>query len=340
MGTSVITGGARTVAQPRPDPGAAAPGRRDRTALGTAIRGLADAPDLAAASELVGECAAWLLGADRVLVVRTDGGDPVVASSRGRGAPPPGQAMLPTGTLGAAIALGAPQETRRAGIAEVAAPVVLRGGIWGALLVTGPAHEVAPHAAERLAPFADLLSLAAATFETRSHLASLAGTDALTGLGNRRAFDALLAAEVERAQRHGDPLGLVLLDIDHFKAVNDRHGHQRGDRVLAEIARRLVAISRRGEAVVRLGGEEFAWVLPRTGGEGSEAAARRALAAVRGRPFEGVGRLTISAGVCELAHAGDAEEMLRLADVMLYRAKDDGRDTVRRFAPAPEPAAR
>jgi diguanylate cyclase (GGDEF)-like protein len=331
VATGVITEGARRASHP----GAGAPGRRDRTALATAIRGLADAPDLAAAADLVGECAAWLLRADRALVVRTEGGDPVVASSRGRGAPPPGQAMLATGTLGAAISLAAPQETRRAGIAEVAAPVVLRGGVWGALLVTGPAPGVAPHAAERLAPFADLLSLAAATFETRSHLASLAGTDALTGLGNRRAFDALLASEVERAQRHGDPLGLVLLDIDHFKAVNDRHGHQRGDRVLAEIGRRLVAISRRGEAVVRLGGEEFAWVLPRTAGEGSEAAARRALAAVSGRPFEGVGRVTISAGVCELADAGDAEEMLRLADVMLYRAKADGRDRVRRHAPAP-----
>lgn len=335
MATGVIADVAHGAGRAAADPTGGAPGRRDRTALSTAIRGLADAPDLAAAAEVVGECAAWLLGADHALVVRTEGGDPVVAASSGRGGPPPGQAMLPTGTLGGAIALAAPQESRRAGVAEVAAPVVLRGGVWGALLLTGSASGVAPHAAERLAPFADLLSLAAATHETRSHLASLAGTDALTGLGNRRAFDALLATEVERAQRHGDPLSLVLLDIDHFKAVNDRHGHQRGDRVLAEIGRRLVAIARRGEAVVRLGGEEFAWVLPRTGGEGSEAAAQRALAAVGDRPFDGVGRITISAGVCELAHADDAEEMLRLADVMLYRAKADGRDTVRRFVPGP-----
>lgn len=343
MGPGVLDGvvdGSRRARGGEAPGGAEAAARRDRTALSAAIRGMSEAPDLITAAGTVAECAAWLLGADHAVVVRTDGGDPVVTCSTGRGGPPAGQAMLPTGTLDAAIALGTAHEARRAGVAEVAAPVALRGAAWGAVLLTGPASAMPPGAAERLAPFADLLSLAAVTHETRSRLASLAGTDALTGLGNRRAFDDLLAAEVERAQRHRDPLGLVLLDIDHFKGVNDRFGHQRGDRVLVEVGRRLVAIARRGEAVTRIGGEEFAWVLPRTGGDGCEAAARRALAAVSGTPFEGVGRLTISAGVCELAAAGRAEEMQRLADMMLYRAKADGRDTVRRFAPGVELAAR
>ncbi|MGD9571067.1 MAG: GGDEF domain-containing protein [Thermoleophilia bacterium] len=336
---TVVAGGVGHDAPPAPDRDGPAEdrARRDRTGFGAAIRGLADAPDLDAAAEVVASCAAWTLSADHAVVVRTEGGDPVVACSTGRGGPPPGQAMLPTGTLGAALTLGVAQESRRAGVAEVAAPIVVRGAVWGAVLVTGPASLVSPHPAERLSPFADLLSLAATTHATRCHLASLAGTDPLTGLANRRAFDDLLAAEVERARRHGDALSLVLLDIDHFKLVNDRHGHQSGDRVLAEVARRLVSIARRGEAVVRLGGEEFAWVLPRTGGDGALAAAGRAREAVGGRPVDGVGRVTVSAGVCTLGDVGGADELVRRADLMLYRAKADGRDTVRRWEPAREP---
>ncbi len=335
---TVVAWGARHDARPVTDPDGPAEdrARRDRTGLGAAIRGLADAPDLDAAAEVVASCAAWALCADHAVVVRTEGGDAVVACSTGRGGPPAGQAMLATGTLGAALTLGAPQESRRAGVAEVAAPILVRGEVWGAVLLTGPAAAVSPYPAERLAPFADLLSLAATTHATRSHLASLAGTDPLTGLGNRRAFDDLLLAEVERARRHGDALGLVLLDIDHFKLVNDRHGHQSGDRVLAEVARRLVSIARRGEAVLRLGGEEFAWILPRTDGEGALAAAGRARDAVGGLPIEGVGRVTVSAGVCTLGDAGGADEMVRRADLMLYRAKADGRDRVRRWEPARE----
>ncbi|WP_217920996.1 GGDEF domain-containing protein [Miltoncostaea oceani] len=326
MGAGLLEGVAATA---RRVDGDAVEGRRDRTAMSAALRGVAEAPDLASAGLQVCECAAWLLGAGTAAVVRSEDADRVVVAAVGRDAPPPGQSMLATGTLAAVLALGCPQESRRARVAEVAAPVVLRGSVWGALLLSGSADALAPAAAERLAPFADLLSLAAANHETRSRLASLAGTDALTGLGNRRTFDDLLAAEENRAVRHGDALGLVLLDLDHFKGVNDRFGHGRGDRVLVEVGRRLVGIARRGEAVTRIGGEEFAWLLPRTTGAGAEAAARRALAVIAGRDFEVAGRLTASAGVCDLATAGGRDEMVRLADLMLYRAKADGRDTVR-----------
>ena len=105
-------------------------------------------------------------------------------------------------------------------------------------------------APELLALFADLVSLAAATHEHRAVLASLAGTDPLTGLGNRRTFDALLGVEVERAQRHDDLLSLVLLDIDHFKRVNDAFGHQAGDRALVEVGRRLAALARSSQVLV------------------------------------------------------------------------------------------
>lgn len=314
----------------------AVPGRRDRAALGTAIRALAEAPDLAAAAFLIAENAAWLLHADHAMVVRVESGGPRVTCALGPGAAQADAPVAVAGALARALRTGRTSQVRSSGTAEVAAPIDSGGRTWGALVASGPAAGVPRHAHERLAPFADLVSLAAATHEHRTRLASLAGTDPLTGLGNRRTFDALLAAEVERATRHDDPLSLVLLDIDHFKGVNDRFGHQTGDRVLMEVGRRLVGIARRGEAVTRIGGEEFAWILPRTGGEGTGAAAARALAAISATPFDEVGRLTVSAGVCDLAPAGGADEMVRLADQMLYRAKADGRNAVRRFAAGPE----
>ena len=311
---------------------AGVPGRRDRAALGTAIRGLADAPDLASATALIAEHAAWLLHADRVVVTRDEHGEHRVVCTAGPAVAAIGEALPASGALADALRHGVAHETRGAHRVEVAAPISLGGSSWGAMVVVGRADRVPQHAPERLAPFADLVCLAASTHEARIRLACLAGTDPLTGLGNRRTFDTLLASEVERAARHDDPLSLVLLDVDHFKSVNDRFGHQRGDRVLMEVGRRLVAIARRGEVVTRIGGEEFAWILPRTGGAGSEIAALRALRAISGVPFEGVGRLTISAGVCELSCVASADEMVSLADQMLYRAKADGRNAVRRFA--------
>lgn len=309
-------------------------GRRDRAALGRAIRGLAQAPDLAAAAELIAGQAAWMLRADRALVVLADAEGAVrVAAAAGEGVAPPGTPIEVRGALAAALGTGTVQELRALGTAQAVAPVTVDGRPWGAIQVAGPAGRVGRHAGERLAPFADLVSLAAATHEARSRLASLAGTDPLTGLGNRRTFDGLLAVEVERASRHGDPLSLVLLDLDCFKGVNDRFGHQAGDRVLIEVGRRLVEITRRGEAVSRIGGEEFAWILPRTDGAGTTVAAARALEAISGTPFAGVGTLTVSAGVCELADAGSPEELVRLADRMLYRAKAEGRNTVRCHVP-------
>ena len=314
-------------------------GRSERDALGRAIRRLAAASDLSGAAAVVAEGAAWLLGAERALVVQLEGEGARVTCAVGGAPAQAGQAVIAHGALAEALGSGRAGESRASGVAEVAVPITVDGRPWGALAAWGPAARVPADAPALLAPFADLVSLAATTHEHRAALASLAGTDPLTGLGNRRTFDALLAAEVERAQRHDDRLSLVLLDIDHFKRVNDAFGHQVGDRALVEVGRRLVVIARRGEAVSRIGGEEFAWILPRTDADGAEAAARRALLAISGAPVEGVGRLTASAGVCELGAAGGADAMMRLADRMLYRAKAGGRDAVRRFVPAAELAA-
>jgi diguanylate cyclase (GGDEF)-like protein/PAS domain S-box-containing protein len=159
-----------------------------------------------------------------------------------------------------------------------------------------------------------------------AELERLATHDSLTGLLNRRVFHDRLADEVARAGRHGTSLSLALLDLDHFKAINDEHGHPVGDRVLREFARRLEALTREGEAVARIGGEEFAWILPNASERGAHAAAERARLAICDTPFAGVGDLTLSAGVCELSDAGSAEELYACADDALYRAKQLGRN--------------
>ena len=156
-----------------------------------------------------------------------------------------------------------------------------------------------------------------------------ASRDALTGLLNRRVFDQHLTAEIARAARLALPLSVVLLDLDHFKEVNDRHGHPVGDGVLREVASRLTRIVRAGEYIGRIGGEEFGWVLPGATAPGARAAAERARQAVGGTPFECAGTVTLSAGVCELdAEASDAASLYDHADQALYEAKRGGRDRV------------
>ena len=166
-----------------------------------------------------------------------------------------------------------------------------------------------------------------------AELARQATHDPLTGLVNHRGFHERLREEIARSRRTGAPLSLAILDLDHFKQVNDTYGHPVGDRVLAELGRRFRTLSRAGEHIARVGGEEFAWILPATDGPGAYAAAERARRVVEREPFAEVGDLTVSVGVCELSEAGDADELHRLADVALYWAKDHGRNIVFRYTP-------
>jgi diguanylate cyclase (GGDEF)-like protein len=208
----------------------------------------------------------------------------------------------------------------------VAAPVRVGGRVWGALLAaTGQETPIEAGAEARLRRFAELIGLAIANTESRTRLAAQAASDPLTGLANHRSFFERLHADVERARRHGRALGLVLLDLDHFKAVNDTHGHQAGDRVLVEVAERLAPLARAEDTLARVGGEEFAWLLPESSAEECLAAAERARRAIAGTPFLGVGRVTMSAGVAELRTGGN--ELFRAADAALYWAKDQGRDS-------------
>jgi len=188
----------------------------------------------------------------------------------------------------------------------------------------------APASEALLARLAELAALSIMSASARDQMPTLASTDHLTGLWNRRAFQERLAAELERARRYDRPLALVMLDIDHFKRINDVHGHPVGDRVLIEVASRIFSTVREGEVVARVGGEEFAWILPETDGDGAVAAAERVRAAISAQTFTGVGRLTISLGVCDLDEGETASELVRLADRALYRAKAGGRDRVAR----------
>ena len=167
--------------------------------------------------------------------------------------------------------------------------------------------------------------------EAMRELRLLATRDALTGVLNRRAFDALLAGESDRARRLGRPLAMVVLDLDHFKKINDTHGHPAGDAVLATVARVLESEVRSIDKVARIGGEEFAVLLMEMDADGGFAVAKRLVTAVRGRPVVVNGgsplAVTISAGVAALpVHGGTDGAFLTAADKALYTAKHDGRD--------------
>lgn len=159
-------------------------------------------------------------------------------------------------------------------------------------------------------------------------------TDELTGAGNRRAFDAALPQEIARARRSGAALSLVLLDLDHFKLVNDTWGHPMGDTVLSLFAARLAALARVSDRLFRIGGEEFVLLLGDTTAAGAVALAKRAVSAVARRPMTG-GRaavpVTCSAGVATLAGSDDAlgAALIARADAALYEAKSQGRNRAR-----------
>ncbi len=158
-------------------------------------------------------------------------------------------------------------------------------------------------------------------------LERLASSDPLTGLLNRRGFDARLVTALALARRSGRPLSVITIDIDHFKRVNDTYGHEIGDNVLRSLALQLKARLRVSDAVARLGGEEFIVLLPDTALDDALQMARELVAMIEARPQELVGRVTISAGLSALrAEDEDAGPMLRRSDDALYAAKTAGRN--------------
>jgi diguanylate cyclase (GGDEF)-like protein/PAS domain S-box-containing protein len=152
-------------------------------------------------------------------------------------------------------------------------------------------------------------------------------TDALTGIANRRNAEQVLAKELARAERSKSAVSVALLDIDHFKSVNDRFGHGVGDEVLRRVAATLESARRITDSVARWGGEEFLAILP-VPLDGAVAFCERARKAIAASDHPGVGRVTVSAGVAEYRPGESRDEMLSRADQRLYLAKSNGRNRV------------
>lgn len=170
--------------------------------------------------------------------------------------------------------------------------------------------------------------------EFQRHLYNSATRDALTGLCNRRYFDETLDREFSFAQRHRSPLSLLMIDVDHFKPINDLYGHPEGDRVLSELGKLLSSIVRNEDAAFRIGGEEFAVIARQSDSQGASSLAERLRAAVAGELFRDPARtqpLTISVGFATYdpkQHPKDAS-LVASADERLLEAKQSGRNCVR-----------
>jgi two-component system, NtrC family, C4-dicarboxylate transport sensor histidine kinase DctB len=159
-------------------------------------------------------------------------------------------------------------------------------------------------------------------------LARQVDTDALTGALNRQGFNEAMAREVSRSRRHGQPLAVVMVDIDHFKRVNDEFGHAAGDQVLVRTANLLRSCVRESDAVARWGGEEFVVIAPMTGEEGGVSLAEKLRAIMAATHLGPRDAVTASFGVAELEADDTIDTLLQRADGALYRAKESGRNRV------------
>jgi diguanylate cyclase (GGDEF)-like protein len=175
------------------------------------------------------------------------------------------------------------------------------------------------------------IALAVLMAERHMRLRGLVTTDALTGLVNHRGFHEVLTMELRHARRTGERVALVSLDLDDFKSLNDNHGHQYGDEVLRAVGRKLRGAVRASDTAARVGGEEFALILPGSGDDVALAVAERARAAVATVSIHG-GELACSAGIA--VYPDDAEQasgLCQLADAALYAAKRAGKRRTRRY---------
>jgi diguanylate cyclase (GGDEF)-like protein len=242
-----------------------------------------------------------------------------------------------TGAAGARLVSGGAEVVRAGHPEEGGGPLTLQLGTEedgiGTLLLYPPRDGTFDEESEELAHWlAAQASIAIENERLHRTVKRQAITDELTQLANRRRFTETLAVEVRRAERFGDPLALVLADLDDFKLINDRYGHQTGDEVLRRFADVLRENVRDFDLPVRYGGEEFAVLLPETALDGAEQLARRLQAALlRLRLAEVEGDrppVTASFGVAAFPAARSAEELLSAADGALYRAKAAGKNRV------------
>jgi diguanylate cyclase (GGDEF)-like protein len=311
----------------------ALPRARDARSLGQEMIGVALQMTHATGATLV----AW--GGERAEVVAAEGSSLI-----------PGQILTDTTSLTALAARGEATLTRQGsalgGIdvmmkgerltpapqAAVAIPLINQWEVIGVLTVwTATSPRIDEFALSSLASLAPYVAMQLQQARELGAMRALAEMDALTGLANRGAFERQLAAEWARWERYQRSFGLVMLDIDHFKAINDKLGHDGGDEVLETVAALLRKTLRNIDFAARFGGEEFAVILPETSAQNAHEIAERLRARMealdvmhRGQPV----RVTVSGGVAAAEDYMTAPDMVRGADQLLYRAKAEGRNRI------------
>jgi diguanylate cyclase (GGDEF)-like protein len=208
------------------------------------------------------------------------------------------------------------------------APIMIDGAPWGVVSLASPDLHAFKRADEqRIQAFADMLARIVNSLDERARLETEALTDQLTGLPNHRAVHQRLAADLAAATRHGTPLSVAMIDVDNFKEINDRHGHDRGDAVLSFVADCMRRVVRASDTVGRLGGDEFMWILPDTNSSAAVKAVERARELIA-HAGPSIDIATTSVGICDTVSTSDSAELVRRADVALYASKASGRNQV------------
>jgi diguanylate cyclase (GGDEF)-like protein len=318
--------------------------RHDLEALSRLARVLESATDPLAVADGVVDAVAEDLGYDRILLLASaDEGALRALAHRGaceldEPAPPPlpGSALERAASSGRTVLVSGLVDSLDPAVAAmlrdslnlVVIPLSAEGRVVGFLVVEHGARRrsrIERRVIATLEGFASQSALALHRASLLEQLRQLAARDGLTGVANRRAFEESLRREVARASRTGRPVDLVMLDIDHFKRLNDTHGHQTGDAVLQAVGKTLTELSRASDLVARYGGEEFAIIMPDLEpGLAIEVAERFRIAIAE---LDGPVPVTASLGVANApGHAADPDGLVRAADEALYEAKHGGRN--------------
>jgi diguanylate cyclase (GGDEF)-like protein len=278
------------------------------------------------------EAIAAVPGVDAALI-RVEGENaPIIAAhgladeeaARQSAAVPPGHRDLRAVELTYRYAQGAGDDALRGGLAL---PLADESGPVGTLLVLtrAPGHRFEDGELLRLEEIAHRMAPAVENARRFREARQLADLDALTELHNRRYFHETLARETVRAHRYDRKLGLIVFDLDDFKEVNDRIGHLAGDAVLAEAAARMREVVRTADVPCRVGGDEFAVIMPESSLEDAEQLFQRIQTVMSTRTIGQAGRLHLSAGLAELSPADDSISLFERADRALYSAKQAGK---------------
>ena len=274
-----------------------------------------------------------------MMVVEGQGGVPAVVT---RGMTEKEAAKPPTSGVAGALSGTITVSYRYGRDHDAASEELIRGGVFIPLVGRDlraigtlslfwrqPDHEPDGEQIEQAESIAESSMPAIENARRYGEARKLAETDALTGLYNQRYFHETLRREVMRAQRYERNLALIVFDLDDFKRVNDEIGHLAGDRVLSQAAERLREAVRSVDVACRIGGDEFAVILPESGTGDADQLYRRVHNAMRGTALGPDGqRLRVSAGIAELEHGDTSASIFERADAALYRAKDLGKDRV------------